>query len=317
MNEHPNQTKLIIISRPTYNGLSMFRGIVHSTEDILSNVSGLLIALHNDKITMVRAKEIIRNTPVEDHEAVRLKDIALRQKKKKLFIKSLRDYRDYYKSEPSSVELEEKEVTTYLPMIRAYMRASTEEQDATRSKGELIHFMSQHNKRIAAFYSENKSGAGLDRPELDKLIDDSVSGDVLLIEKVDRLSRLPFDVWKTLKARIQTKGIQIVVLDQPMTHGALVGDGKGNAITQALTEFMLDLGAAMARDDYETRQKRQAQGIAKAKIDGKYKGKQENTERNQHIMSALQEGKSYKQVMSMFGCSRDTVARMSKRIKEK
>ena len=283
---------------------------VNTTTDIFDNVANLLMALHEGKITMTRVKEIIKNTPIEDAAAIVLKDIALKQRTKALFIEHLRNYRNYYKSEVS------EDVTTNAVMVRAYLRASTEEQDATRSKGELIHFMSQHNKRIAAFYTENKSGAGLDRPELDKLIDDSVSGDVLLIEKIDRLSRLPFDVWKTLKARIQAKGIQIVVLDQPMTHGCLVGDGKGNAITQALTEFMLDLGAAMARDDYETRQKRQAQGIAKAKEAGIYKGKQEDSERNQHIMSALAEGKSYKQVMSMFSCSRDTVARMSKRIKE-
>ena len=283
---------------------------VNTTTDIFDNVANLLMALHEGKITMTRVKEIIKNTPIEDAAAIVLKDIALKQRTKALFIEHLRNYRNYYKSEVS------EDVTTNAVMVRAYLRASTEEQDATRSKGELIHFMSQHNKRIAAFYTENKSGAGLDRPELDKLIDDSVSGDVLLIEKIDRVSRLPFDVWKTLKARIQAKGIQIVVLDQPMTHGCLVGDGKGNAITQALTEFMLDLGAAMARDDYETRQKRQAQGIAKAKEAGIYKGKQEDSERNQHIMSALAEGKSYKQVMSMFSCSRDTVARMSKRIKE-
>ncbi len=44
----------------------------------------------------------------------------------------------------------------------------------------------------------------------------------------------------------------------------------------ALTEFMLDLGAAMARDDYETRHKRQAQGTAKAKSEGKYRGRRAN-----------------------------------------
>jgi DNA invertase Pin-like site-specific DNA recombinase len=63
------------------------------------------------------------------------------------------------------------------------------------------------------------------------------------------------------------KGLVIVVVDQPMTH-AVFSSGKQNSITLALTEFMLDLSAAMARDDYETRHKRQAQGIAKAKVEG-------------------------------------------------
>ena len=36
-------------------------------------------------------------------------------------------------------------------------------------------------------------------------------------------------------------------------------------VYSVLTDFMIDLAAAMARDDYETRRKRQAQGIEKAK----------------------------------------------------
>lgn len=39
---------------------------------------------------------------------------------------------------------------------------------------------------------------------------------------------------------------------------------------------MLDLGATMARDDYETRHKRQAQGFAKAKAEGKHRGRRVN-----------------------------------------
>lgn len=44
-----------------------------------------------------------------------------------------------------------------------------------------------------------------------------------------------------------------------MTH-AVFTSGVQNNITLALIEFMLDLDAAMARDDYETRHIRQAQG---------------------------------------------------------
>jgi DNA invertase Pin-like site-specific DNA recombinase len=86
---------------------------------------------------------------------------------------------------------------------------------------------------------------------------------------------------------IQEKGLTIVVVDQPMTHQALAASQPElSAIQQALTSFMLDLGAAMARDDYETRQKRQKQGIAKAKEEGKYKGKQINAELHKNIQSS-------------------------------
>ncbi|EKO3782561.1 recombinase family protein [Vibrio harveyi] len=164
-------------------------------------------------------------------------------------------------------------------MIRAYLRASTNEQDSSRAKQELREFVKSKNLQIASFYQENISGTAAERPELDRLIEDSEDGDVLLIEKMDRLTRLPFQVWETLKGRIKAKGISIVVVDQPMTHQSLFDvDVSVSAIQQALTNFMLDLGAAMARDDYETRQKRAQQGIAKAKIEGRYKGRPVNAE---------------------------------------
>lgn len=165
-------------------------------------------------------------------------------------------------------------------MIRAYLRASTDKQDASRSRDELKAFVTDHNQRIASFYQENITGTKPDRPELNRLLSDSEKGDILLIEKIDRLTRLPFVLWEELKSSIKNRGVHIVVVDQPMTHQALVANDESvSAIQQALTNFMLDLSAAMARDDYETRQKRTQQGIQKAKKLGRYKGRpvDENT----------------------------------------
>ena len=50
--------------------------------------------------------------------------------------------------------------------IRAYLRASTKEQNAERARDSLIQFAAQYGQRIAAFYIENVSGATLHRPEL-------------------------------------------------------------------------------------------------------------------------------------------------------
>ncbi|MCD9504028.1 resolvase [Photobacterium phosphoreum] len=196
-------------------------------------------------------------------------------------------------------------------LIRAYLRASTTEQDANRAKNELREFITGFNKRIAGYYIENQSGTKLERPELNKLIEDSETGDVVLIEKMDRLTRLPWGEWKTLKARIMAKGLVIVVADQPMTH-AVFSSGEQNSITLALTEFMLDLGAAMARDDYETRHKRQAQGIAKAKAEGKYRGRQPNVALHHDILDQLTLGRSYSQIQEKLRCSRATIAKVVK-----
>jgi DNA invertase Pin-like site-specific DNA recombinase len=66
--------------------------------------------------------------------------------------------------------------------IKAYLRASTKEQNAKRAKGELMQFAKNLNHKIAAFYVENLSGATLVRPKLIQLIEDVREGDVVLVE---------------------------------------------------------------------------------------------------------------------------------------
>ena len=90
--------------------------------------------------------------------------------------------------------------------IRAYLRASTKEQDAKRAKNELIAFASDHDHKIAAFYVENESGATLERPQLMQLIDDASDGDIILVEQIERLARLNQADWDTLKQMLAKKG---------------------------------------------------------------------------------------------------------------
>lgn len=201
--------------------------------------------------------------------------------------------------------------------VRAYLRASTDEQDATRAQDELLAFAENKGVKIASQYIENHSGAKLARPELARLIADSYPDDILLIEKVDRLSRLPYEQWQQLKSKLVDAKIQIVVVDQPMTHGALNGTNESSMIAKVLTEFMIDLAAAMARDDYETRKKRQAQGIAKAKSKGKYQGRKPDSDKRLNISELLEDGKSWSQIQQLLGCSRSTIAKVSKLLKSK
>lgn len=72
--------------------------------------------------------------------------------------------------------------------IRAYLRASTDQQDASRAQQDLEKFVSERGLSIAATYTENESGASLKRPELFRLLEDCQPGDLLLVEQVDRLS---------------------------------------------------------------------------------------------------------------------------------
>ena len=94
--------------------------------------------------------------------------------------------------------------------IRAYLRASTKDQDANRAKDELIAFAREYGHKIAAFYTENESGAMLERPKLMQLIDDASQGDVILVEQIDRLARLNQTDWDTLKRKLSDKRISVV-----------------------------------------------------------------------------------------------------------
>jgi len=78
-------------------------------------------------------------------------------------------------------------------LISAYLRISTDEQDAGRARAPVEKFASDHNKVTACEYLENASGAAADRPDLLRLLKDAREGDVLLVESIDRLSRLPAD----------------------------------------------------------------------------------------------------------------------------
>jgi DNA invertase Pin-like site-specific DNA recombinase len=81
----------------------------------------------------------------------------------------------------------------------------------------------------------------------------------------------------------------------------------------AINGMMLDMLAAVARKDYEDRHRRQAQGQARARVEGLYKGRVENVARNNGIAAMLRAGSSWSQIQAATGCSRATVAKIAKR----
>jgi DNA invertase Pin-like site-specific DNA recombinase len=202
--------------------------------------------------------------------------------------------------------------------VRAYLRASTKEQDASRAKADLEAFAKERGLRIAATYLENESGASLARPELFRLLSDCQPGDILLIEQVDRLSRLNTADWERLKDEIRQRRVRIVALDLPTSHGMATAkeDDFTSRMLDALNGMLLDMLAAIARKDYEDRRRRQAQGISKAKADGRYKGRPEDEGRNAAIMQMLKSGQSWNSIVAATGASRSTLSRLSKRMGE-
>jgi len=197
--------------------------------------------------------------------------------------------------------------------IRAYLRASTDEQDAGRALLSLEQFATDHNKAIANVYLENASGASVDRPELMRLLKDARNGDVLLVESIDRLSRLPVEDWQKLKAAIDAKGLRIVALDLPTSHQGMQ-DTKGDEFTGrmlgAINSMLVEMMAAIARKDYEQRRERQAQGIQKAKAEGKYQGRPVDIDLHKRVKELLKAGLGIRATARHADCSTTTVLKI-------
>jgi DNA invertase Pin-like site-specific DNA recombinase len=197
---------------------------------------------------------------------------------------------------------------------RAYLRASTIEQDASRARQQVEAFADEHGLQIVGTYMENESGAKLQRPELFRLLADSKPGDVLLTEQVDRLSRLTDADWRKLRGELEAKQVRVVALDLPTSwQMAATGDDFTRRMFSAINAMLLDMLAAVARKDYEDRRRRQAQGIVKAKAQGLYRGRPEDTARNEGIAGMLKAGMSWSSIQAAVGCSRATVAKVAAR----
>jgi DNA invertase Pin-like site-specific DNA recombinase len=202
--------------------------------------------------------------------------------------------------------------------VRAYLRASTDEQDANRARDQLKTFAAERGLEIVSTYIENESGAKLARPELFRLLADAHNGDILLVEQVDRLSRLTVGDWEALKAQLAAKHIRVVALDLPTSWmmATTNRDEFTGRMFEAINSMLLDMLAAVARKDYDDRRRRQAQGQAKAKAAGLYKGRAEDVERNAGIARMIEAGASWSSIQAATGCSRATISKIAKRVKQ-
>src|SRR5271169_1844939 len=200
--------------------------------------------------------------------------------------------------------------------VRAYLRASTDDQDANRARDQLQAFAAERGLTIAAWYVENESGATLSRPELFRLLADAHPGDILLVEQVDRLSRLKAEDWERLKAELTARRMRVVALDLPTSWmmATKSADEFTGRMFEAINGMMLDMLAAVARKDYDDRRRRQAQGQAKAKAEGLYRGRPEDTARNDGIAGMLKSRMSWTAIQLATGCSRATIAKIAKRV---
>lgn len=196
--------------------------------------------------------------------------------------------------------------------VRIYVRASTKEQDAKRALDDLKSFSKGFSTQTIE-YIENESGTKLDRPVLNKLLNEAEQGDVLLVESVDRLSRLKQTDFEVLKGRIKDKGLRLVIADLPTTH-TLIGsdDSITSSILDLINNLLIDLLATMARLDNEKRIERIKQGLERSGY--KPSGKKADTAKHERIKALNTKGLTKEEIAKAVDCGVATVYRVLKNV---
>jgi DNA invertase Pin-like site-specific DNA recombinase len=197
---------------------------------------------------------------------------------------------------------------------RVYLRASTKEQDSKRAESALLEFANSKSLEVLETYCENYSGTKLERPELNRLLQDSQQGEILLVESVDRLSRLSQEDFDTLKLRLSEKKLKLVVMDLPTTYENF-SEGITGSIMTVINNMLIDLMATMARLDQEKRVERIRQGMEKAKAQGKrIGGRPKSQELRDNIKKYLQKDMTAEEISKLVGCGVATVYRVRKEL---
>lgn len=195
-------------------------------------------------------------------------------------------------------------------VARIYMRVSTDAQDLTRQEA-IATSARAAGIYIAGIYREKASGARADRPELLRMIDDLQVGEIVVAEKIDRISRLPLVEAERLVASISAKGARLSV-PGIIDLAELVAEAQGvpRIVLESVQDMLLKLALQMARDDYEDRRERQRQGIELAKASGRYTGRKPDTAIHERIAALRAGGKSIAETAKLAGCSASQVKRI-------
>lgn len=197
-----------------------------------------------------------------------------------------------------------------MKVARIYERVSTNEQDIARQSSIETKTRSD-GYYIAGIYREKASGAQSDRPELLRMINDLQPGDVVIAEKMDRISRLPLPEAECLINAIRSKGAKISVPGLvDLSDLTSESDGISKIVLESIQELLLKLALQMSRDDYETRKHRQHQGIDIAKKAGKYIGRKEDKETHERIIALRTSGLTIAKTALLAKCSISQVKRI-------
>ncbi|SQA82444.1 putative resolvase [Citrobacter freundii] len=133
------------------------------------------------------------------------------------------------------------------PMVaRVYLRVSTDAQDLERQEA-ITTAAKAAGYYVAGIYREKASGARADRPELLRMIGDLQPGEVVIAEKIDRISRLPLPEAERLVASIQAKGARLAVPGVvDLSDLAAEAQGVAKIVLEAVQIMLFRLALQMA-----------------------------------------------------------------------
>ena len=136
------------------------------------------------------------------------------------------------------------------------------------------------------------------REELDKAIDFVRDGDTLVIKTLSRLARSTQMLWDIIQ-RLEDKGVGLRILDIGV-------DTKSSTGKLVLTIF-----GAVSQWEREVMLERQREGIAKAKAEGKYKGRQPTARaKSKEVNQMKEDGATVKEIVAKLGVSQASVYRI-------
>jgi DNA invertase Pin-like site-specific DNA recombinase len=179
-------------------------------------------------------------------------------------------------------------------MLVGYARASTIDQEAG--------FHAQMKALSAAgcekVFSEQVSSVA-HRPQLEAALDYLRDGDVLVVTKLDRLARSVAHL-VAIGEQLEAKGVALKVLDQAIDTSTPTG------------RLMFNMLGSIAQFERELMLERQREGIARAKAEGKYKGRKPTARDKGHEVKRLRsEGIGATAIAKQLGISRASVYRFA------
>ena len=145
-------------------------------------------------------------------------------------------------------------------MRYGYIRVSSVEQNEYRQYIALSE-VGITNKNI---YTDKISGKSFDRPQYRRLMKKLTVGDVLYVQSIDRLGRNYVEIQEQWRRLTKEKGVDIVVIDMPLLDTRKNKDLLGTFIADVVLQVL----SFVAENERDNIRKRQAEGIAAAKMKG-------------------------------------------------